>query len=153
MLVREAMTRNVPTIRVDKKLAAAQSIMEWASLNQLPVVDQQGHYIGLVTRESLRTAVPADETVPRAERARRLASTPVTNAVISDTPFVTTDSRLWQAAQLMSEHGVTCLPVIDGDRVAGLVTASNLVAALEEHHLPSPSREIARSMGVRSDAA
>lgn len=153
MFVREAMTRNVPTIRVDKKLAAAQSIMEWASLNQIPVVDQDGHYIGLVTRESLRTAVPADAAMPRAERSRQLASTPVTTAVITDTPCVTTDSRLWQAAQLMSEHGVTCLPVVDGDRVAGLVTASNLVAALEDHHMPSPSRSVARSMGAHRGAA
>lgn len=138
MLVREAMLKNVPTIRVDKKLAAARSIMDWAHLNHLPVVDSAGNYVGVLTRESIQTAVPADETLPRAERDRRFASTPVSNAIVPDTPSVTTESRVWHAAQLMSEHGITCLPVVDGERVAGLVTASNLVAMLERHHLSQP---------------
>jgi CBS domain-containing protein len=76
--------------------------------------------------------------MPRAERDRKLGSTPVSNAIIPDAPCVTTESRVWHAAQLMSEHGVTCLPVIDGDRVKGLVTASHLVAMLERHHLSRP---------------
>ncbi|MBK8248748.1 MAG: CBS domain-containing protein [Gemmatimonadetes bacterium] len=64
MLVREAMTRNVPTIRVDKKLAAARSIMEWAHLAQLPVVDHQGELVRVITPDSLRAALPREAVFP-----------------------------------------------------------------------------------------
>ncbi len=62
MFVRDAMNRNVPTIRIDKKLAAARSIMDW------------------------------------------------------------------EAAQLMSEYQVTVLTVVEGTRIAGMISASDLVA-------------------------
>lgn len=127
MLVRDAMTRNVPTIRVDKKLAAARSIMDWAGLNLLPVVDREGHMVGIVTRDSMRDAIPAEVSLP-AERDRRLANTPVGNAIIPDAPTVTADTRAWQAAQVMTTRRVTCLPVVENDRVTGLVSASDLVA-------------------------
>lgn len=135
MLVRDAMLHNVPTIRSDKKLAAARSIMDWAHLNHLPVVDGTGHYVGVLTRDSIQSAVPAETALPRAERDRRLATTPVANAIVPDTPSVSAESRVWQAAQLMNDHGVTCLPVVDGQRVTGLVTASHLVALLQRQEL------------------
>lgn len=141
MLVREAMTRNVPTIRVDKKLAAARSIMEWARLPQLPVVDLQGELVGVITQDSLRAALPRDPHLPRVELDRRLATTPVTNAVISETPTVSADSRAWVAADLMARHHVTTLPVVENRRVAGMVTASDLATILA-HYESTDTRDL-----------
>lgn len=133
MLVRDAMTRKNHTIRVDKKLAAARAIMDWASVAHLPVVDAQGGLVGVITRETLQAATPAvhDRTIPRAESDRRLASTPVSNAIVPDVPAVTADTPTWEAAEIMTLHRVTFLPVIDKNRVAGVVTASDLVALAE----------------------
>lgn len=136
MLVREAMTRNVPTIRVDKKLAAARSIMEWAHLAQLPVVDHQGELVGVITPDSLRSALPREAGVPRVELDRRLAVTPVANAVIADTPTVAPGARAWVAADLMARHQVTTLPVVENRRVTGMITASDLAAILSHYGEP-----------------
>ncbi|MCC6318721.1 MAG: CBS domain-containing protein [Gemmatimonadaceae bacterium] len=133
MLVRDAMTRRGHTIRNDKKLAAARAIMEWASVAHLPVVDAQGALVGVITHDTLRAATPAaiDATIPRAESDRTLAVTPVSNAIVSDVPSVSADAAAWQAAELMQQHRVTFLTVVDGTRVAGVVTASDLVAMIE----------------------
>ncbi len=138
MLVREAMTRNVPTIRVDKKLAAARSIMDWAHLSHLPVVNHQGELVGVITRESLRAALPRDVAVPRVELDRQLAATPVSNAVISDAPAVSADSKAWIAADLMARHQVTAIPVVENRRVAGMVTATDLAAIIAHYEDPAP---------------
>lgn len=127
MFVRDAMVRNVPTIRIDKKLAAARSIMDWAGINQLPVVDQQGDLLGLVTRDSMRAAVPLDKTMLKVDADRKFASTPVSNAIVFHTPSVRPDTKAWEAAQLMTEYQVTVLPVVDGTRIAGMISASDLV--------------------------
>lgn len=141
MLVREAMTRNVPTIRVDKKLAAARSIMEWAHLAQLPVVDLQGELVGVITHASLRAALPQEPGILRAELDRRLAITPVSNAVIAGTPTVTPEARAWVAADLMARHRVTTLPVVENRRVRGMITASDLAAILSHYEEPGAAGE------------
>ena len=133
MLVRDAMTRKNHTIRVDKKLAAARAIMDWASVAHLPVVDANGALVGVITRETLQAATPTtvDATIPRAESDRRLGTTPVSNAIILDVPSVSADAAAWEAAELMTQHRVNFLTVIDRNRVAGVVTASDLVAMAE----------------------
>jgi CBS domain-containing protein len=131
MLVRDAMTRNVPTIRVDKKLAAARSIMEWARISQIPVVDLDGNLVGMITRDSLRAAIPRADSMLRAEVDRQLAITPVSNAIISDAPTVEGNTKAWEAATLMARHNVTSLPVTENRRMAGMITATDLVAIIE----------------------
>ncbi|MBC7896346.1 MAG: CBS domain-containing protein [Cytophagaceae bacterium] len=133
MLVRDALTRKNHTIRVDKKLAAARAIMDWASVAHLPVVDAEGALVGVITRDTLQAATPAalDRTIPRAESDRKLATTPVSNALVPDVPSVSADAAAWEAAELMTQHRVNFLPVIDRNRVAGVVTASDLVALVE----------------------
>lgn len=81
MLLRQ---RPTPTIRVDKKLAAAKSIMDWAQVSQLPVVDLAGEYLGMITEDSITAAVPDAGALPRAEWVRRLAITPVSSAIVAE---------------------------------------------------------------------
>ena len=129
------MTRKVHSIRVDKKLAAARAIMDWASVAHLPVVDVKGQLVGVITKETLQAAAPSvmDRNIPRAESDRRLAVTPVSNAMVPDLPSVAPDSRAWLAAQLMAEHRVTCLPVVDGRRLVGMVTEANLLDIVDHY--------------------
>lgn len=140
MLVRDAMTRRVHSIRVDKKLAAARAIMDWAQIGHLPVVDATGGVVGVVTRETIHAAAPSEFGAPmlRAEIDRKLAATPVGNALIPDVPTVTPDTRASEAALLMAEHRVPCLPVIEGGRLAGLVTRSNLLDIVD-HFVDRPA--------------
>ncbi len=82
MLARPRTPHSTPTIRIDKKLAAAKSIMDWAQVSQLPVVDLAGGVLGMITRESISAAVPDAEVLPSAEWVRRLAITPVSSAIV-----------------------------------------------------------------------
>ncbi|MBK8248747.1 MAG: CBS domain-containing protein [Gemmatimonadetes bacterium] len=70
------------------------------------------------------------------ELDRRLAVTPVANAVIADTPTVAPEARAWVAADLMARHQVTTLPVVENRRVTGMITASDLAAILTHYEEP-----------------
>ncbi len=53
MLVRDFMTKKVFTLQIDKKVFAAQQIMNWAHVRHIPVVDRERRLVGIVTHRDL----------------------------------------------------------------------------------------------------
>lgn len=53
MLVRDCMTKKVFSLPNDKKVFAAQQIMNWAHVRHIPVVDRDGRLVGIVTHRDL----------------------------------------------------------------------------------------------------
>ncbi|MGQ0646864.1 MAG: CBS domain-containing protein [Gemmatimonadaceae bacterium] len=129
------MTRKVHSIRADKKLVAARAIMDWAGMSSVPVTDLRGCFVGMVTKDTILAASPStrDRSIPRAENDQRLASVLVGDSMVRDLPAVSPDGRAWLAAHLMAEHRVACLAVVDGERLVGLVTESDLLAIVAHY--------------------
>lgn len=128
MLVRDIMTPNPITIRPESDYLAAIAIMRAGRFRRLPVVDAQGKLVGIVTFEKLSTI----QTQHTEEVSKQLAiqgdgvlvrvRDVMTSPVISTIP----DYPLEEAARLMVKHRITSLPVMDGGRVVGIVTATDI---------------------------
>lgn len=114
--VADIMTRELVTLSEADNLAVADSFLELGRIRHLPVT-RDGVLVGLVThRDLLRAAARgADESVPAAAVMTR------------DVQVVEPGTSLRQAARLMLGHKLGCLPVVEGERLVGLITEADLV--------------------------
>ena len=130
--VKEWMTQPVTTIGAHASVRQAAELMKTQQIRHLPVVENDGRLIGIVTDRDLRQVVfdPAiqerlDDVVDAlgAMTVREI----MTWAVITVRP----ESGIRQAARLMREQKVGALPVVEAGRVVGMLTEHDLLGAVE----------------------
>ena len=129
MLVRDYMTKDVFTLRVDKKLVIADELMKWAHVRHVPVVDQDGRLVGIVShRDLLRASISSIETrVAAAEKRQHLSSVTVREVMQAQVQTISPDAPVQEAAKLMRERKIGCLPVVTDGRLIGIITESDLL--------------------------
>ena len=129
MLVRDIMTPNPITIRPDGDTLAAIAIMRSGRFKRLPVVDEDQQVVGIVSFVDLVAVHPEDLAKQQAftqdgvlVRVKDVMTQPVIH-VASDYP-------LEEAAQLMVDHHIGCLPVLEDGRLVGIVTDTDVFRTL-----------------------
>lgn len=130
MHVREFMRTNVITVPSDTLITDAQKIMKDNGIHRLPVVDD-GKLVGIVTRTKLRDVAPSPATSLSIWELNYLLSKIKVKEVMETHVITTTpDTTIEDAALLGAEHGVGALPVMEGDRLVGIITQSDLYRLL-----------------------
>jgi CBS domain-containing protein len=116
MNIRDVMTPNPRTVSPDESIQNAARIMRDLDTGVVPVVDN-GRPVGLITdRDIVVRAVAEDGQLNRPIREI------VTGSVITASPDMSTR----EAAELMSEHQVRRLPVVENERLVGIVSIGDL---------------------------
>jgi CBS domain-containing protein len=115
MHIREVMTPNPRCVAPDDSIQSAAQIMRDEDTGAVPVCDN-GRAVGIVTDRDIVIRAIAEGQPNRA--VRDIA----TREVISVGPDMSTR----EAAELMSEHQVRRLPVVDGGRLVGIVSLGDL---------------------------
>lgn len=116
----DLMTREVVTLRETDDLGLAEDILALGRIRHLPVTDETGRLLGLVTHRDLLESCMRRTKDARTLRARE--------AMTRDVMTVQPGTPLRRAAQLLLRHKFGCLPVIDEDGVlVGLITEADLV--------------------------
>lgn len=121
------MTHNPVTVRPDSDPMAAQTLMRYGKFRRLPVVDKDGKLVGIITASDLElffSTAPSPGVVRRQFRADQVMKSPVIT--------VSPDYPLEEAAHLMLEHKIGALPVVEGEKVVGIITESDIFAQLVE---------------------
>ena len=121
ILVRHAMTTDVKTAKRDMNAADAAGLMRNYDVGVIPVLDDDGSLAGLVTDRDLVIRVIADREDANAVRLGDIA----TRSVVTATP----DMNISDARDLMAEHRVRRLPVMQGDRLVGIVSLGDVALA------------------------
>ncbi len=125
MLVRDIMTYNVVTIPSDTPVLEAERIMGFHRFERLPVVDK-GKLVGLVTKDTLLKATPSAATsLSRGELHYLLAKLTVKEIMKKKVITVSPDTTVEQAAAIAQNNRVGCLPVVEGEKVVGIVTTND----------------------------
>ncbi len=121
--VRQIMSNSV--ISIDSSITAtnAAKMMEDTGVGAI-VVLENNLPTGIITDRDFAIKITA-HSYPIDTPVRRVMSTPL----ISIDP----DSSLWEASDLMSTRKVRKLPVIDDDKVVGIITSSDLVKHIADH--------------------
>lgn len=139
MRVRDLMTPQPQTIRSDKTLRVVQSMLEWGQFRHVPVVDEVGRLVGVVSLTDVLRASASefDVDAPRAERELRLARVSVRQAMNEPAVAVDPETLVGDAARCMQHYRINCLPVVENERVVGIVTAFDLLGAVSRQTTPA----------------
>jgi CBS domain-containing protein len=143
MNVKEVMTSPVLSVEMDSPILPAIRIMLQRRISGLPVVDKQGHLVGIVTEgDFLRRAETATQRRrPRwlefligpgrlADEYTRSHGRKVNDVMTPDPITVTEQTPLEEVVRTMEKHRVKRLPVIRGEALVGIVSRANLLHAL-----------------------
>jgi CBS domain-containing protein len=128
MRLREIMSRPAATILPTASATEARAAMERAGIRHLVVLGRARRIVGVVCAHDLRAAQP-DSVV-----ADLMAAPAVTLPAHAD---------VQEAARLLRRHDVGSIPVIDGGRLVGMVTTSDLLGLLGKGALrvqPTPTK-------------
>lgn len=125
VLVRDAMTEGVETIKETLSLEALLHIIEKDTHTGFPVVNRFGDIVGLLTYNELHQALENHDT-----EFRLLVN--VRDIMRTNPPSVSPDDSLQKAMELMHQHEVDRIPVVDPDdpkRLRGIVTKGDVASA------------------------
>lgn len=127
MLVKDVMTRNPFTTTPETSVPEAKSLMSKQRVNKLPVVDKSGSLIGIVTSNDLVKAAPSDATtLDMFELSYLLGKLKVEKIMHKDVKFVSENETIENAARIMDDYKIGCLPVMKDKLLVGIVTDSDL---------------------------
>jgi len=156
MEVRKWMRHPVHSVKPLDSIQHARELIEKHRINQLPVV-VDGRLVGIITDRDLRDAFPSVFDSPVFGGRKEKASTTDPRTVIVEmvmTPNATTigpGGSMSEAARLMRRQRIGALPVVEGDRIVGILTRSDIldsfleVADVEDMREAGPSSETAAS--------
>jgi len=130
MFVRYYMTRMPVTIGKKITVFDALAIMKKNKIRQLPVVSE-GKLEGLVTEKDLLTVSPSPATsLSIFELNELLAKMTVAEIMVKSPITVHPDTTLEEAALLMRENKINSVPVLEGEKLVGLITVTDIFDAL-----------------------
>ena len=125
--VRDVMQRKIVTIGVGERLSTVEDIMTLGGVRHMPVV-HGGELVGVVTeRDLLRASLSVLTDLRRDERRAFLNAVDISRVMSSPPITVGPDEPVEQAALMMAEHKIGCLPVVEGERLLGLVTETDVL--------------------------
>ena len=126
--VKERMSRNPATVKPDDALKDAIWQMERGHFRHLPVIDENGKLIGILTDRDVRLIRPSLAFVDKEDAATQLWSIAVQQAAAFDPVSVKPETALKEAAEMMLRWHVGGLPVVDDhDKVVGMITYTDIL--------------------------
>lgn len=133
MIIERRMTRNPVTCTPDMSIQDASDLMKREHVHRLPVLDRNGKLIGVVSEKDILKAQPSPASTLSAYESSYLLSKLTVKKIMSRTPVtVSKDTPIEDAAALMVDHDLSCLPVLEGDKLVGIVSKSDLFKMLLE---------------------
>lgn len=130
MRVREVMTPTPTTVHPDMPVLDARHLMLERRIRHLPVVNENGELAGIVTDRDIRLNLPSQATSLSVwEINHLLARLTVAKVMTRSVITVGPDREARDAAQLMLAHTIGALPVVDGGRLIGIVSETDLLRA------------------------
>ena len=130
--VRDVMTPDPTTLKRNDTLTLADDIMRLGRVRHLPVVDDDGQLVvGIVSQRDLfRDALAQALGYGRHAQRKILDSLSVKEVMASDVVTTSLDTPLVEAARLLTDRKIGCLPVVDSGRLVGILTEGDFVALI-----------------------
>jgi CBS domain-containing protein len=117
--VGQFMSTDLFTVHPEDLVDLAASVMAWEHIRHVPVEDEHGRLVGIITHRTLlrfmASGGPAGGPVA------------VRDIMKHDLLTVSPDTLTLDAIRLMRQHQIGCLPVVDGDKLVGIITESDLL--------------------------
>lgn len=127
--VRDIMREKIVTISDGDTLSTVEDIMTLGHVRHMPVV-HAGKLVGVVSERDLLRASLSNLTEFGNEERRAFLTVVEIARVMSAPPIVIEpDAGVREAARVMAEQKIGCLPVVDGDTLVGMLTETDVLAS------------------------
>jgi acetoin utilization protein AcuB len=128
--LRERIQRKPITISPDASFFEARNLIHEKGIRHLPVVDKKNKLVGIVTDRDIRQAAPSDATLLSVQELNYLLGKLKVSAFMTPKDkliTITPDSLIEEAVQLMHDHKIGSLPVVEGDKLYGIFTETDVL--------------------------
>lgn len=128
MLVKQIMTQDVVTVAPNDTLWQADQLLMKGRFRHLPVVEA-GRLVGIVSDRDIRIPLflNSRETALQTMQQKQIRQI-MRQPVMTASPLMAIE----QAAAIMYENKIGCLPVLDNDRLVGIITESDIFRAFTQ---------------------
>jgi CBS domain-containing protein len=127
MKVRDIMVKEVATLDVNDELSLANDIMRLGRIRHLPVVDGP-KLAGIISeRDLFRSSLAQALGYGTRDTRDLMKKLRIKDVMVPDVITVSPDAELRDAVRLMVDHKIGCLPVVDQDRLVGLITETDIL--------------------------
>jgi CBS domain-containing protein len=133
--IKEVMTRDVRACEPNATVAEAAKVMAREDVGPVPIVED-GRLVGLVTDRDIVVRVVAEGRDPNATTVKEIASTELVT--------VSPDDDLDEALNLLARRQVRRLPVVEGDRLVGIVAQADVARLGKDKKTGEVVEEISR---------
>jgi len=126
--MRERIRKNPITINPNASFFEARNLIQEKGVRHLPVVDENNGLLGIVTESDIRKAAPSDVDMLRVQEASYLLKNLKVSGFMTPKQklvTITPDALIEEAAQLMHDHKIGCLPVVEGEKLYGIFTETD----------------------------
>ena len=124
--VGQFMSTDLFTVRPDDVVDLVACVMDWKHVRHVPVEDDEGHLLGLVSHRDLLHLMA--QGLARNEAEPIAVKNVMTQNLVTATPQTST----LEAIELMRRHKVGCLPVVENEKLVGIVTAYDFLTLSAE---------------------
>lgn len=122
--VGQIMSRDLFTLHPEDVIDLAASLMDWEHIRYVPVEDDQGNLVGLLTQRGLLRKLSTSK-----ESSDAGGPLSVRDVMVNHPVTVAPGDTTIAAIEVMREHRIGCLPVVDNGRLVGLVTEHDFIDA------------------------
>jgi CBS domain-containing protein len=125
--VRDVMQKSIVTISASERLSTVEDIMTLGRVRHMPVV-HAGKLVGVVSERDLLRASLSELSGHRDDERRAFLHVVEIAQVMSTPPIVVApDQTVGEAALIMAEQKIGCLPVVEGDELVGMITETDIL--------------------------
>jgi acetoin utilization protein AcuB len=141
MIIRELMTAALITADPDMPILDARQLMVKEKIRHLLVRKGKGELLGILTDRDIRLNLPSKATSLSVWEINHLLTKLTVGQVMTSTVITAGPDRpARDAAQLMLDHKIGAVPVVDGGQLIGIITETDIVRAFVTITAPPPTR-------------
>ena len=128
--IRERIQKNPVTISPEATFFEARNLIHEKGIQHLPVVGKNNKLVGIVTDRDIREAAPSDATLLSVQELNYLLGKLKVSAFMTPKDkliTITPDALIEEAVQLMHNHKIGSLPVMEGEKLYGIFTETDVL--------------------------
>jgi len=127
MIIDRVMAKNPFSINPDMPINDVRSLMQKEKVGHLPVLDKSNTLVGLVTKKDLLQALPSSATsLDMYEISYLISKMTAKDVMVKSVITVTENEVVEEAARIMADNEIGCLPVMRDKLLVGIITDTDL---------------------------
>ena len=133
LYVRDYMTSPAASISKGARLLEAALTMRRSGFRHLPIVEENEKLVGIITDRDIQRFAPSLlGNISQEEYNQIFEETPLEKVMTKNLFTVTADTPIVDAASILHDKKLGCVPVVEGERLVGIITVTDMLRLLND---------------------